>query len=424
MADSKRLEGGRGDGGGRKEGRGGDAIAAVPRYVGSQFNDAPPGHRYLMYLPFWRGEDWSKIKEGKQPKLKELGNIQGHTRKVMEALAARQRAVGESADAEIINAVSTSPFATGLGWEHPNENGFAFLHPYGLPYLAASGVKGVVRDAASELADGRDGDTHGWTQEAVTKLFGPMPEEIKKSEDASRGALRFFDVIPAIAGKGLDVDIMNPHYGDYYQAKKTDDHGREIYPDGATPHDAGSPVPIFFLVVPPESKFTFVVDCPREHLLPDELRSKWSALIRTAFVFAFDWLGFGAKTAVGYGALKIDEAAQQEAAKRRRQREEELERQRREAEREAALASMDPVDRAIREFLDARPDKNQPEWSALIGATKQGRFDEIGKTEVAKRIRELMQAQKRWREKSEAKKPEKDRNYQDTLLVKSWIEGK
>jgi len=292
--------GGRGDGGGREEGQGGSAIAAVPWYVGAYFDDAPPGHRYFMYLPFWQQRDWSKIKEGKAGVLRDMGKIRGHIHDTMTELARRQCAIGEAMGAERIEAVSISPFATGLGWEHPNENGFAFLHPYGLPYLAGSGVKGVLRDAARELAEGRAGETHGWTLLAVTELFGPMPEEIEKPEDASRGALQFFDVMPEIAGQGLGVDIMNPHYGSYYEGT-------------STPHDAGSPVPVFFLVVPPGSKFTFIVDCPRDHRLSQDLRANWRAMIRAAFNHAFDWLGFGAKTAVGYGAMathKPESAAQ------------------------------------------------------------------------------------------------------------------
>lgn len=285
-------------GGGHTPGGGRDGASpriAVPWYVGGDFQEAPPGHRYLLYLPFWK-EEWSAVKEGKQKELRKLGIVPSHATEVMHALAERQRAIGAACGDEVIEAVSISPFATGLGWEHPNENGFAFLHPYGLPYLAASGVKGVLRDVARELADGLNGEAHGWTEYAVAKLFGPMPEEIKKPEDARRGALRFFDVIPEIVADKenkirMDVDIMNPHYGEYYQGN-------------STPHDAGSPVPIFFLVVPPKSKFTFVVDCPREHLLSDELRGTWRAMIRAAFAHAFDWLGFGAKTAVGYGAMR------------------------------------------------------------------------------------------------------------------------
>ncbi|MDP2605297.1 MAG: type III-B CRISPR module RAMP protein Cmr6 [Deltaproteobacteria bacterium] len=281
-------------GGGDRPAAGGSYRAAVPWYVGQNFSDAPPGHRYLSYLPFWKS-DWSAIKDGKQKVLKELGALPAHVDTLMRALAARQRDVGEASGAEILPAVSTSPFATGLGWEHPNENGFAFLQPYGLPYLAGSGVKGVVRQAAQQLAkDNDESANHGWNHNVIEKLFGLEPAP--GSDNATRGALRFFDVIPELVGNAMNVDIMNPHYSEYYQGK-------------STPHDAGSPIPIFFLVVPPGSKFTFVVDCPRERTLPAELAARWRELLRAAFEHAFDWLGFGAKTAVGYGAMSLAPAS-------------------------------------------------------------------------------------------------------------------
>jgi len=265
--------------------------AAVPWYLGQTFEYAPPGHRYLAYLPFWRN-DWSAVKEGKQRILRSIGVLPEYAVILMRALAQRQYEIGNSIDAEVFSATSTSPFATGLGWEHPNENGFAFLQPYGLPYLAGSGVKGVIRQAARKLAAEGGSATGGWTDEAIEALFGPPPEE----DEGSRGALRFFDVIPELDGNNMGVDIMNPHYGQYYKGH-------------SFPHDAGSPVPIFFLVVPPGSKFTFVVDCPRERYLLPDLKARWRDLLRAAFEHAFDWLGFGAKTAVGYGAMSVTPAA-------------------------------------------------------------------------------------------------------------------
>ena len=62
-----------------------------------------------------------------------------------------------------LDATAIAPFTTGLGNEHPLENGFAFFNPYGLPYLAGSGVKGVLRQAARELASGQWGNEHGWS---------------------------------------------------------------------------------------------------------------------------------------------------------------------------------------------------------------------------------------------------------------------
>lgn len=320
--------------------------AAVPWYFGQTFGDAPPGHRYLLYLPFWK-DDWSSIRDDKQRILKKLSILPAHAKDIMQKLAERQRSVGSLLGAEVIEAVSVSPFATGLGWEHPNENGFVFLHPYGLPYLAGSGVKGVLRRAAEELAlfgsAHNDTKEREWTLLDVWWLFGfegasgaiwekdndwagafrhhisdllmrpdlvdflnkigiadtskSLEDRLKKTlrekrrEIAWIGALRFFNVIPELPDDGMDVDIMNPHYGDYYQGH-------------STPHDAGSPKPIFFLVVPPASQFTFVVDCPREDKLPESLKANWRTMIGTVFEHAFDWLGFGAKTAVGYGAME------------------------------------------------------------------------------------------------------------------------
>ncbi len=345
--DDSRGSRSKSDGGSRSRGENNPRVA-IPWYacqIGNDFSDAPPGHRYLLYLPFWK-DDWSVISSGKQKVLKDLGQLSEHAKKIMRELATRQRSMGLALGAEVIDAVSISPFATGLGWEHPNENGFSFLHPYGLPYLAGSGVKGVLRRAAEELSlfgnEGSEAMAGGWTILDVWWLFGfegaagaiwddkshwaeayrrhrsgllnrqDLPDflrnlgildkgrsleerlgmlEAKRRDLSWEGALRFFDVIPNLWDRNMDVDIMNPHYGDYYQGK-------------SSPHDAGNPVPIFFLVVPSGSKFTFVVDCPREQKLPELLKANWRELVRKTFGHAFDWLGFGAKTAVGYGAME------------------------------------------------------------------------------------------------------------------------
>jgi CRISPR-associated protein Cmr6 len=276
-----------------------DLTALVPRAVGQDFNDAPPGHRYRLYLQFWNN-DYSPTKKEKLKALRPICKLPDHSKKLMAALAERSKAP-DSETTLSLHALSTAPFATGLGWEHPNENGFAFLDPYGLPYLAGSGVKGVLRQAARELANDPAGETAGWTDEAITALFGE--EDPKKPH--GQGALRFWDVIPELAGGTLDVDILNPHDGDYYQ-------------NGGTPHDAGQPVPVFFLIVPPNSRFHFRVDLIAPNRLDENLRKVWKALMQDAFEYAFDWLGFGAKTAVGYGAMRVDphglEALQAQAA--------------------------------------------------------------------------------------------------------------
>lgn len=254
----------------------------------------------------------------------------------MRALAARQSTIASwipNAEMLRLDATAVAPFATGLGNEHPLENGFAFLNPYGLPYLPGSGVKGVLRQAARELASGEWGEPHGWSETKTYPLMqgeregrGPVLDKKKQpalslldvlfgreSADGDsehvRGALSFWDVIPQIKGDNLMVEIMTPHQSHYYQQRSDHRSG-----GSASPHDSGQPNPICFLTVPPGSGFTFHVICDIAHLrhLAPELadtdvsgKPRWQALLKAAFEHTFEWLGFGAKTAVGYGAMRL-----------------------------------------------------------------------------------------------------------------------
>lgn len=333
-------------------------IAAVPEYLGQEFKDASPGMRFGMYLKLWgvnrrtnallwtthdvdyevRGQDRREREvkyENKVPALSEAKQIHDTEKKTMLALIERQESTFKtvpSASSLRLDAQAVAPFTTGLGNEHPLENGFAFLCPYGLPYLPGSGVKGVVRRAAQELASGEWGRSHGWNKQEVYTLdagnvhvrlsvidvlFGREPKE--GDSEHVRGALSFWDVIPQIKGDTLMVEIMTPHQGHYYQQKQEKKSG-----DSTSPHDSGQPTPIPFLTVPPGSIFTFYVVCDVQHLerltqdgAPDLLmpgedgKPKWQTLLEAAFEHAFKWLGFGAKTAVGYGAMRKNGAPEQ-----------------------------------------------------------------------------------------------------------------
>lgn len=342
-------------------------IAALPEYIGKQdLASASPGMRFGMYLRLW-GEnrelkkiDWRTCdrtwndkkkrpgwedRENKVTALKGACELQPGDKARMRALVERQQALAFSANAGdevvVFDALATAPFTTGLGNEHPLENGFAFLWPHGLPYLPGSGVKGVLRQAARELASGEWGDPlpspppqagegvtgetlhagegdespspsgrgvgeRAWDDAAITALFGS-----EDSNDAKRGALSFWDVIPDIKGDKLMVEVMTGHQGHYYMKDQT-------------PHESGQPIPVNFLTVPPGSGFTFYVVRDRpfpRRIAPDlEEGDRWKDLLQQAFEHAFDWLGFGAKTAVGYGAMRIDESAAQEREEQAKQR--------------------------------------------------------------------------------------------------------
>jgi CRISPR-associated protein Cmr6 len=288
------------------------AIAA-PHYVTEHsLANCPPGHRFSLYFDSWNA-GWQLPEGEKAAGLRRLLRL-GDAKSLLAGLRSRQEMLAQSLPDNrcfVIDAISTSPFSTGLGIEHPIENGFAFLAPYGLPYLAGSGVKGVVRRAAEELLGE---EAAGLNQEAIYALFGPEDPASSDEgppltdEERRRGALSFWDVLPEPNGGEMTVEIMTPHCATYYQGE-------------SSPHDAGQPIPIPFLAVPPGSAFRFVVTL-EPSLLPAAMATlDWKVLLLDVFKHAFGWLGFGAKTAVGYGAMAIDNdasaARERRAAKRK-----------------------------------------------------------------------------------------------------------
>ncbi|WP_310461256.1 type III-B CRISPR module RAMP protein Cmr6 [Sphaerotilus sp.] len=333
------------------------AIAAVPNYLGRDFSTASPGLRFGMYLPLWgedrrtgelvwetkdykyeiRGQDRIERRlphENKVDAIRQALKLTPSDVATMRALQTRQSALAlpliDAGNLLVAEALAVAPFTTGLGNEHPLENGFAFLNPYGLPYLAGSGVKGVLRQSARELASGAWGDAQGWDDAAIDALFGHVCDD---EDGLQRGALTCWDVIPQLAGDALQVEVMTAHQSHYHQ-------------QGQNPHESGSPIPINFLTVPPRSGFVFHLQCDvpfLQRIAPDLAQDRrWQVLLNAALAHAFAWLGFGAKTAVGYGAMADDPAAraQREAARRRAAAEREIEAQR-EAEKR-----MNPDDRA------------------------------------------------------------------------------
>lgn len=388
--------------------------AAVPQYVSNaagNFANCPPGHRFNLYFPIWREGDWQLDKNGKLAALRQCTKL-GSAAEPLRALRQRQQSLAQAlpeAHCFVMEARSTAPFATGLGLEHPVENGFAFLTPYGLPYLAGSGVKGVLRSAAQELQR-MDAEAQRTGDEAINL---PVIETLFGSEsdhNARRGAITCWDVFPS-PPKDKDllvVEIMTPHFPDYFQNK-------------GTPHDAGKPNPIPFLAVAAGSEFRFVVTCVPALLNDAVPLDRWQHLLARILSHAFDWLGFGAKTSVGYGAMEEDPVAKKRLEEMRKTVHDAALKVQEQNEREQALSQLSPAMRVAQEFLDARIDKNQPELSAFLGGLKKGIWSGDTKSEIAQHVKQMMIKDKKWKEKSEKKNPAKDNDHQDTLLVMTCL---
>lgn len=222
-----------------------------------------------------------------------------------------------------ITARLATPYVSGLGGTHPTETGFILDRNTGLPYIPASGIKGVLRMAHSlNVAEAHpellrqtpDGPELPDTEPSLRKYFGDTDTA---SADAVRGQLVFLDAFPASVPT-MKKDIMNPHFGKYY--------------DGTlAPVETENPIPVMFMSVQEGVDFKFRVvalplaadpDSPVMRKFDDSDR----AAILAMFKRAGEQLGFGAKTAVGYGRMgnTRDTSAELETVWRRIREEEEV----------------------------------------------------------------------------------------------------
>jgi CRISPR-associated protein Cmr6 len=211
-------------------------------------------------------------------------------------------------------------FATGLGQEHPTENGFTWHRTLGAPYLPGSSVKGLVRGYLEWLHGIKaDRPSPSDIAERLIQWFGSPhkdPGQWPKNIDSQAGWYIFFDALP-IGPVKLAADVMTPHMGDWYE--QGDDIGEvNGEPDPlVVPADWHSPNPVTFLAVR-EAMFQFGVAI-RESL-PGEQRDRAAQELDQVFAVledALQWAGAGAKTAAGYGRMSPDKKANRVLEKQR-----------------------------------------------------------------------------------------------------------
>lgn len=199
----------------------------------------------------------------------------------LEEAVSRQAGVALALGGIVLRLRNTARFATGLGREHPVENGFAWHPTLGTPYLPGSGLKGVLRARRRLLRQGGASSTPG------DALMG---------EAGQAGSVIVLDLLP-VAPPTLVAEIMTPHYGPYYSAAT-----------GAVPPPADwfDPTPIPFLAVEAGQSWQCAIIPAAGRRTPD--REEWGS-IECQLLDALSWLGAGAKTALGYGIFELDEAA-------------------------------------------------------------------------------------------------------------------
>lgn len=152
------------------------------------------------------------------------------------------------------------------------------FHPlYGVPYIAASTIKGNLRSCWRELYSGPSGKE---TAKEEMELFGSA-----EPEDSCGDGLIFFDSYPDQFT--LTLDVANPHYKDYYSGK-------------SNPTDDQKLTPIMIICLE-KSHFEIPLACNNEKLWNRE-----KTRIMDAFKLMIETYGIGAKTALGYGMGMVD----------------------------------------------------------------------------------------------------------------------
>ena len=197
--------------------------------------------------------------------------------------------------------------AVGLGTNHPYEVSMKLHHIYGVPIIPGSALKGIARDMALlKIGDNLkqiEENIQGWFKDNDKKKkffakikgkeFSNLTNEEKLllafGNQQFSGIVVFLDAIPDSAPK-FKVDIMNPHYPEYYQGKNF-------------PTDWQNPNPIKFLTVE-NTKFRFTVLVNKARLNRDDKDDYAKDVANYAWEMlkeALEELGVGAKTSVGYG---------------------------------------------------------------------------------------------------------------------------
>lgn len=261
-------------------------------------------------------------KEGANEWINRFKRKVGDGERLKEACS-RQRDLLERLGGTPMFLKNTSRFVTGLGREHPLENGFAWHHTLGIPYLPGSSLKGMLRAWLRETEGDIGMDKHGndvyRKDENIHSWFGTQGQA---------GKLIVLDMLPLSPPK-LAVDVMTPHYGPYYQREKGND----------VPGDWHSPVPITFLTVDEDCSWQLgIIPASAPRQLSDSDLKKLTNALREAIEVS----GAGAKTAVGYGRFVVDNAAknqiERKEAERRAQQAEDQRRAAEQAKFEASLA--------------------------------------------------------------------------------------
>ena len=188
----------------------------------------------------------------------------------------------------------------GLGGETVLETDMTLHHLYGIPFIPGSALKGLTRAYVTKEIEGYKSAKIEEDKPDILRIFGSQN---------SAGTVVFFDAMPMNGKVEVALDIMNPHYPNYYQ---TQNQSRPT-----PPTNDQNPNPVTFLTVV-NTTFMFAL-APRR---PNDAQHQQDVQqVRSWLQSALQDYGVGGKTSAGYGAFQkladvtVAEVAAQTATK-------------------------------------------------------------------------------------------------------------
>jgi len=202
----------------------------------------------------------------------------------------------------------------GAGYPSFIENGFMFHHVYGIPYIPGETLKGLARTVfilsvaeavkeatkLSKIEEELSEEAEGISQQIPKKISiilddytieNPV-ETFRKifGSKKRRGQVIFFDAYPVEfnPSEHFEADIMNSHYGDYYQS-------------GKAPADWLSPNPIHFLALKEGIDFEFSLGLAPLEPMEDNEEKLLLETARKLLEVGLKNFGVGNKKRKGYG---------------------------------------------------------------------------------------------------------------------------
>lgn len=214
----------------------------------------------------------------KSPWLREIQPDTHINGKLAQSAYNRWLSMAQATGASFFKGVTDWRMVVGLGGETVLETDLTLHHLYGIPFIPGSALKGLTRSYVTTEIEGYRSSKIEDDNEIIKRIFGSQERA---------GTVIFFDALPVNGETNIELDIMNPHYPDYY--------GK-----GQAPTNDQNPRPINFLTVA-NTTFMFALAPRRPEKQQDkedvEQAKKW-------LQDALKTNGVGGKTSAGYGYFK------------------------------------------------------------------------------------------------------------------------